>query len=563
MNCRHVLSMTAAAVSALTLSVTSVMPVYAQTVTSSSSNTSYSSSTGGENAVLVNGGSVTLTNPSVTKTGDSSSEDADFYGTNAAVLAEGGAQLTISGGTVTTNGSHANGIFSYGGGSGDGTTVTVSNTSVTTTGNNSGGIMVTGGGILNASNLTVNTSGNSSAAIRSDRGGGTMTVSGGTYATSGVGSPAIYSTADISVSSASLSSTQSEGIVIEGANSVSLTNTTLNANNTTLNGQAQTYQAIMIYQSMSGDASEGTASFSATGGTITSSNGALFYVTNTSATISLDSVTLVNNDSDNDLFVIQAGPWGTSGSNGGDVTVYATDQTLSGDITVDSYSSLNLELSNSDYSGAINSEGTVYVSVPSGSTWTLTGDSSISSLSCDADSIDLNGYTLTVNGVAYTENTASTGSEVNDATDASSSSSTAPEGSVTIYRLYNPNSGEHFYTYDTNERKNLISLGWTSEGIGWYAPSEGTAVYRLYNANGGEHHYTLSETEKDYLVQLGWSYEGICWYSADETDGTPVYRQYNPNAFANNHNYTVSTAEKANLISVGWNDEGIGWYSVE
>ena len=131
-----------------------------------------------------------------------------------------------------------------------------------------------------------------------------------------------------------------------------------------------------------------------------------------------------------------------------------------------------------------------------------------------------------------------------------------------MYRLYNPNSGEHFYTSNQAERSNLISLGWNNEGVGWVAPvSSNTPVYRLYNSYGGEHHYTTSVAERDMLISAGWNYEGIGWYS-DDAHSTPLYRQYNPNAFANNHNYTTSLGENDYLVSLGWQAEGIGWYGV-
>ncbi len=129
-----------------------------------------------------------------------------------------------------------------------------------------------------------------------------------------------------------------------------------------------------------------------------------------------------------------------------------------------------------------------------------------------------------------------------------------------IYRLYNPNSGEHFYTSNYSEKTNLVSLGWNYEGIGWYAPLESsTPVYRLYNKNGGEHHYTASVTERDRLVSLGWNYEGV-GFNSDDAQGVPIYRQYNPNAFANNHNFTASRTENDRLVSYGWRYEGVGWY---
>jgi hypothetical protein len=143
-----------------------------------------------------------------------------------------------------------------------------------------------------------------------------------------------------------------------------------------------------------------------------------------------------------------------------------------------------------------------------------------------------------------------------------SASCSIQETSVPMYRLYNPNSGEHFYTQNGSERNYLISIGWNNEGIGWTAPAKSSRpVYRLYNKNGGEHHYTLSKAEKNNLVSAGWSYEGIGWYS-DGKQRTVLYREYNPNAFSNNHNYTVSRAEHANLIRLGWRDEGTAWYGM-
>ncbi len=131
---------------------------------------------------------------------------------------------------------------------------------------------------------------------------------------------------------------------------------------------------------------------------------------------------------------------------------------------------------------------------------------------------------------------------------------------VPMFRLYNPNSGEHFYTSNSGERDHLISLGWNDEGIGWIAPtSSGTPVYRLYNQYGGEHHYTTSISERNHLISVGWNDEGIGWYS-DDAQAVPLYRQYNPNAYANNHNYTTSRSENNWLVSIGWRAEGIGWY---
>ena len=131
-----------------------------------------------------------------------------------------------------------------------------------------------------------------------------------------------------------------------------------------------------------------------------------------------------------------------------------------------------------------------------------------------------------------------------------------------LFRLYNPNSGEHFYTSNSAERNLLISIGWNDEGIGWFAPfHSNTPVYRLYNPNAGEHHYTTNAGERDHLIALGWNYEDIGWYS-DDAQRVPLYRQYNPNEFANNHNYTTSLEENNWLVSLGWRAEDIGWYGV-
>lgn len=132
----------------------------------------------------------------------------------------------------------------------------------------------------------------------------------------------------------------------------------------------------------------------------------------------------------------------------------------------------------------------------------------------------------------------------------------------TMFRLYNPNSGEHFYTSDSEEQIALLLCGWKDEGIGWIAPEKSnTPVYRLYNRNAGDHHYTANESEKNELVKKGWKDEGIGWYS-DDLKSVPLYREYNPNAKAGSHNYTTNQDEHQNLVRVGWKDEGIGWYAM-
>lgn len=134
------------------------------------------------------------------------------------------------------------------------------------------------------------------------------------------------------------------------------------------------------------------------------------------------------------------------------------------------------------------------------------------------------------------------------------------DDSIVMYRLYNPNSGEHFYTASKDEAVYVRNTGWTYEGIGWYAPESGTPVYRLYNPNAGDHHYTMSVNEKNYLASHGWTDEGIRFYSSEQKE-VRLTRQYNPNAKAGAHNYTTNDTEAAFLIKSGWKDEGTAWYA--
>jgi len=378
----------------------------------------FASGTADESALMVSTSeAVTITNPTVTKTGGSDGGDnCNFYGLNAALLVMGGSTTTISGGTITSDADGANGVFSYGGNggqngaAGDGTTVIIANTSITTTGDGSGGIMTTGGGITYASNLTVETSGRSSAAIRTDRGGGTVVVDGGTYTTNGLGSPAIYSTADITVSNATLTSNLSEGVCIEGKNTITLIDCDMTANNTQCNGNATFYDTIMIYQSMSGDADSGTSAFTMTGGSLTSLSGHMFHVTNTHAVITLSGVTLVNEGSDVLLSVCDDGWSGASNI----AELVANAQALTGTILVGDDSTMTLTLQNGSafegtFSGGITNAkgsavstevGTVSVIMDSTSTWTLTADTYVTSFEGDATNVVGNGYTLYVNGTA-------------------------------------------------------------------------------------------------------------------------------------------------------------------
>lgn len=368
----------------------------------------YESNDDDENALRIDGATVTLDDVTVEKSGGESSntEDGDFYGQNAAVLALNGATVTITGATITTDAQNGNGVFSYG----EGTTVNISDSTITTNQNNSGGIQTTGGGTTNASNLTVTTSGNSAAAIRSDRGGGTVNVDGGIYTTNGTGSPAVYSTADITVSNATLTANNSEAVVVEGQNSVALVDCDATGNMSgTYNGDAdENIHNVMIYQSMSGDAEVGRASFSMTGGSLTSLSGDMIYVTNTDCDISLSGVelTLANGK----LLTIEGNSssrgWGTAGANGANVNFTADAQVLTGDITVDTISTLDMTMTGGTaFTGTINVveneaggaavSNNAEVNIGEGCMWTLTGDCTLTSLTNNG-TIEFNGCTITL-----------------------------------------------------------------------------------------------------------------------------------------------------------------------
>ena len=374
------------------------------------SSTSYSSTGDDENALRIDGATVTLDSVTVDKSAgySSNTEDGDFYGQNAALLATNGANVTIKNATVNSSAQNGNGIFSYG----TGTTVNVSDSTITTTADNSGGIQTTGGGTTNATNLTVNTSGNSAAAIRSDRGGGTVVVGNGTYTSNGYNSPAVYSTADVTVSNASLTANNSESLVIEGKNSIKLNNCDVSGNMSSTEGSSsdENVHNVMIYQSMSGDAEVGTSEFDMTGGSLTGNNGDMFYITNTHSIINLSNVDITNKDADAYLMRVTgnsaARGWGKAGANGAQVEFTASNQTLNGDIAVDTVSTLNMTLTDSsDFTGTINfidnvQNGTAVdnnavVTIDSDSTWTLTGDCTVTSLENNG-TINFNGHTITL-----------------------------------------------------------------------------------------------------------------------------------------------------------------------
>lgn len=401
-----------------------------------------------ENAALISSGaSVTLDNDTITRTSDSSTggDNSSFYGVGAAVLATDGTAY-VKDGSVTTDAAGGAGLFAYGDG-----TVYASGTTVKTTQDTSGGVHVAGGGTLYGWNLDVETNGESSAAIRSDRGGGTMVIDGGNYVSNGVGSPAIYSTADIAVSNASLTANGSEAVCIEGLNSIYLYDCDLTGNMSDLDQNDNTW-TVILYQSMSGDSEVGNSTFQMDGGSLTSENGGVFYTTNTESTITLSNVDINYND-DNEFFLQCTGNtnqrgWGQSGANGADCHFTGISQDMQGNVIWDSISDLDFYLTEgSSLTGAVvddetyageGGDGYCNVYVSSDSTWTVTGDSTVSSLENEGTIVDSEGKTVTIQGTDGTvyvqgdsEYTITTGS-YSDSVDLSGATSIQDQSAYTV-----------------------------------------------------------------------------------------------------------------------------------
>ena len=380
------------------------------------SDTSLESTGTDENAALVsNGAEVTFSNDAISRTSSDSQggDNSSFYGVGAAVLATDGTAY-VKGSTVTTDSKGGAGLFAYGDG-----TVYAADTDITTQQDTSGGIHAAGGGKLYAWDLNVETNGESSAAIRSDRGGGTMVVDGGTYTSNGVGSPAVYCTADIAVNNAELTANGSEAVCIEGLNSLRLYNSNLTGNMSD-DDQNDTTWTVILYQSMSGDSEVGNSIFQMDGGTITSKNGGLFYTTNTECTIALKDVDITYND-DSEFFLQCTGNnnqrgWGQSGANGSDCNFTADSQDMKGNVIWDSISDLDFYMTNgstlegafvNDESNAGNGgDGYCNVVIDKDSTWTVTGDSTITSMSNAGTITDADGKTVSIvgtDGTTYVE----------------------------------------------------------------------------------------------------------------------------------------------------------------
>lgn len=378
----------------------------------------YASTGSDENVVHVyEGAAVTLDSAAITRDSDDSTggDNSSFYGVGAAALVTDGT-LKINNSTITTNAKGGAGVFAYGSG-----TAYVSDTSITTQQDTSGGIHVAGGGTLYAWDLDVETSGESSAAIRSDRGSGTMVVDGGSYTSNGIGSPAIYSTADITVNDAELTANSSEAICIEGLNTIRLFDCDLTGNMAD-NSQNDCTWNVILYQSMSGDSEVGNSTFEMVGGSLTAKNGGMFYTTNTESTFLLQNVAITNAD-DSEFFLKCTGNanqrgWGTTGQNGADCSFTARQQEMTGDVIWDSISQLDLYvLDGSTLTGAVvddesnagnGGDGYAALYLDSTSKWVVTGDSTVTSLYNAGTIVDANGNTVSVvgtDGTVYVQGT--------------------------------------------------------------------------------------------------------------------------------------------------------------
>jgi hypothetical protein len=369
----------------------------------------YTSTTADQNVILVKDkGSALIEGATISKdSGDSSNtENSEFYGVNAGVLVEENSTATIKNAIINTNANGSNAVFSTGSDS----KIYISQSTITTLGESSSrGLDATYGGYIEAEDVTITTQGNSCATVATDRGEGTVKVTSSSLETNGTGSPVVYSTGDITLKDCKGNANSSQNIVIEGKNSVTINNTELTASGTGNRGDVDQC-GVMIYQSMSGDASEGEGIFNSVDSTLTIfttsscyKEAPMFFVTNTDATINLEN-TKLNFGSGILLSAKGTSEWGNEQENGGNVTFNATKQTLEGDIELDALSQLSLNLTHSTYTGTINGDNkakNVSLKLDKDSKIVLTGDSYVSSLEnevSDNSNIDYNGYHLYVNG---------------------------------------------------------------------------------------------------------------------------------------------------------------------
>lgn len=371
---------------------------------------SFETTTSDESAILVSdGGNLTLENATINKTGDSSNtENSEFYGINAGILTTKNSTSTIKNSNINTNAKGANAVFS----TGENSKVYISDSNITTTGSSSArGLDSTYGGYIEADNVTISTQGGSCATLATDRGEGTVIARNSKLSTAGQGSPIIYSTGDISIEDSEGTATGSQMVVVEGKNTATVKNSSLVCSGKG-NRNSVDNCGIMIYQSMSGDAGEGTGTVNLSNSTLEVSEteegktSPFFFITNTKAVINLENNKL-KYASGLLLKVEGTSEWGKSGSNGGEVTLNATNQELSGNIELDNLSSITINLNeNSTLESTINANNNakdVTLKIDKSSKLTLTGDTYVTSLEDEDASysnINFNGYKLYVNGSA-------------------------------------------------------------------------------------------------------------------------------------------------------------------
>ena len=368
---------------------------------------SYSSSSQDQSVILVNGGTASINNAQIIKKGDTGNiENSEFYGINSGILVQKNSTAIIKNSTINTSSKGSNAVFA----TGTKAKITISDSTIKTTGSSgSRGLDATYGGSIIGNNLKISTLGQSSATLATDRGEGNIHISNSTLKTNGGGSPLIYSTGNISVNKTTGIANNSQIAVVEGKNSASVRSSTLYANGSGNRNHVDD-AGIMIYQSMSGDASSGTGVFSASQSSLNISSTSkyyktapMFFITNTNAKINLTN-TQLNYGSGILLNAAATSEWGKSGSNGATVTLNASSQTLAGNINADKLSSVTLHLKTSSYKGAINNKNTaknITLTLDKSSSITLTGDTYITSLNDEDTSysnIHLNGHKLYVNG---------------------------------------------------------------------------------------------------------------------------------------------------------------------
>ena len=341
---------------------------------------SYTSSTQYYNVIQCTGGTLTMNGCTITKTGDGSGGDnSSFYGNNSSIYcgaasstnyqsttAASGAKIVAKNITVNGSAQGANAVIAT-----NGATVEIDGITIVNDKSVSRGLHATYGGIITASNVDITTNEATSSTIATDRGGGTVTVNGGKATANGSKSAVIYSTGTMSATDLVGTSAKGEIAVIEGDNSITMTNCTMTS------GSSE--RGLLMMQSGSGDASGVNPVMTITGTSLTmtdSSAPLLEVATCVNATCTLDNCT-VSIPSGILMYVMADSQWSTSGAVG------------------------NLILANGTYSGQVKYDTgyTANVTVNNGAVWNLTGNATVSKL-VNNGTINKNGYTLTYSSLS-------------------------------------------------------------------------------------------------------------------------------------------------------------------